>query len=161
MNKETLYRLKEALEALQPVIEHANDAPSTAVGVGDENRRRILSTADTIEMRHMLAKLTTNELWALFTEQAVTGRDSGVNAEAWIRSGGKIAYDTANMNPGMRKLLDSSAGTALVRQDLEPILYQLFIRTFPAWERFRKEPANGPVHAYDRQTSYGDAQFMT
>lgn len=161
MNKETLFRLKESLEALQPVLEGANDTPSTAFGVGDENKRRILSTSDTIEIRQKLSKLSTSELWSLFREQAVTGRDSGVNAEAWIRSGGKLAYDTANANPGMRKLLDSTAGTALVRQDLEPILYQLFIRAFPAWERFRKEPANGPIHAYDRQTSYGDAQFMT
>jgi hypothetical protein len=41
------------------------------------------------------------------------------------------------------------------------MLYELYIRTFPAWDRFAKEPANGLVHAYNRHTGYGDAQFMT
>jgi hypothetical protein len=35
------------------------------------------------------------------------------------------------------------------------------VKTFPAWERFSKEPANGLVHAYNQITAYGDAQFMT
>lgn len=32
---------------------------------------------------------------------------------------------------------------------------------FPAYERFRKIPANGLIHSWNQITAYGDAQFMT
>jgi hypothetical protein len=58
-------------------------------------------------------------------------------------------------------VLDTTGGAALQRQDLEPILYTIFVKAFPAYERFRKIPANGLVHAWNQITAYGDAQFMT
>jgi hypothetical protein len=64
-------------------------------------------------------------------------------------------------DPMLTKALDTAGATALIRQDLEPILYELYIREFPYWQRIRKEPANGLVHAYDRVTTFGDAQFMS
>jgi hypothetical protein len=63
-------------------------------------------------------------------------------------------------NPEIRKALDTSGASALIRQDLEPILYELYVKMFPAFERFTKEPANGLVHAYNQITSFGDAKFM-
>lgn len=56
----------------------------------------------------------------------------------------------------VKGLLDSSGGTTgnvLIRQDLEPTLYTLFVKTFPAWERMRKGQANGLVHAANQITS--------
>lgn len=59
--------------------------------------------------------------------------------------------------PGVRKgILDSTSGTTgnvLIRQDLEPTLYALFVKQFPAWERLKKAPANGLVHAATQITS--------
>jgi hypothetical protein len=40
-------------------------------------------------------------------------------------------------------------------------MYELFVREFPAWDSFPKEPANGLVHAFNQLTSFGDAQFMS
>jgi hypothetical protein len=41
-------------------------------------------------------------------------------------------------------------GSLLTRQGLEPILYTLFVRNFPAFERIRKAPSNGLVHAFNQ-----------
>jgi|GEM_PF-1465844 len=46
-----------------------------------------------------------------------------------------------------------SDGSALVRQDLEPIIYALFVKQFPFYEMIPKEPANGLVHAFDQMVS--------
>jgi hypothetical protein len=40
-------------------------------------------------------------------------------------------------------IIDSTQGATLIRQDLEPIFYSLFVRAFPAFERIRKGQANG------------------
>jgi hypothetical protein len=53
-------------------------------------------------------------------------------------------------------ILDSTSGTTgnvLIRQDLEPILYALFVKTFPVFERLQKGQANGLVHAFNQITS--------
>ena len=63
-------------------------------------------------------------------------------------------------DPQISKALDSSSGGALIRQDLEPVLQELFVREFPAWDMIPKIPANGLVHAYNQTTSFGDAEFM-
>jgi hypothetical protein len=78
-----------------------------------------------------------------------------------MSAGGRSVYDAVNANPQLRHALDSTGAAALIRQDLEPLLYELYIREFPAWTRFSKEPANGLVHAWNRQTGFGDAKFMT
>lgn len=65
---------------------------------------------------------------------------------------------TSPMMPaGLKKsILDTTGGTTgnvLIRQDLEPTLYALFVKVFPAFERIAKGPANGLVHAYNQITS--------
>src|SRR6266702_939285 len=58
-----------------------------------------------------------------------------------------------------KSILDSTGGTTgsvLIRQDLEPTLYALFVKQFPAFERLAKGPANGLVHAFN-QISTPDA----
>lgn len=52
-----------------------------------------------------------------------------------------------------RSILDTSSGSALIRQDLDPVLHALFVRKFPAWDRLRKVQANGLVHAFNQITS--------
>jgi hypothetical protein len=61
-------------------------------------------------------------------------------------------------------ILDSTGGTTgnvLIRQDLEPTLYALFVKTFPAFERLKKGPANGLVHAFNQITSPDASAFQS
>ena len=56
----------------------------------------------------------------------------------------------------VKSILDSTSGTTgnvLIRQDLEPTLYALFVKVFPAFDRLSKGPANGLVHAANQITS--------
>lgn len=163
-NKEFLRRILEIAEEVEQPLDAQNAVPKTAqVGIDiDANAtpQKYLSAGDQLSLRSSLKKLSDNELWALFSRQALK-KDTGVPADLWIGQGGRAMHDALQADPTLTKALDSSGGAALIRQDLEPVLYELYIREFPAWNRFRKEPANGLVHAYNRQTSFGDAQFMT
>lgn len=64
---------------------------------------------------------------------------------------------TASFVPDTLKgILDSTSGTTgnvLIRQDLEPTLYALFVKVFPAFERLQKGPSNGLVHAANQITT--------
>jgi hypothetical protein len=161
MNDEFTHRLKAALEALEPDLER-NVAP---VGVVEDQASNLgyMTMSEQLEMRNKLKKLDSHTLSGLFGAQ-LQKQGQGIPIDAWMRSGGGRAIETLlDGNPTIRKALDSAqgGGSPLIRQDLEPLLYELYIRTFPAWDRFAKEPANGLVHAYNRHTGYGDAQFMT
>lgn len=165
MDQDFVTRLKAALDELGPELAKQNDVPKTALaGVGEEQERatrKFLTSDDQLSIRRSLHKLSDAELGAFFSSQA-RKTDSGIPVDAWMAAGGNAnalasAFDT---NPQISKALDSTGATALIRQDLEPVLYELFIRNFPAWERFPKEPANGLVHAYNRTTSFGGASFM-
>lgn len=164
MDKEFLSRLRGILEELEPQLDAQNTAPRTApVAPGDNQDQppsKYLSMADQLALRASVSKLNDTELWAMFGEQA-RKRDAGVPVDIWMSAGGRSVYDAMAANPQISHALDSSGATALIRQDLEPLLYELYIREFPAWGRFRKEPANGLVHAWNRQTGFGDAKFMT
>ena len=166
LTPESLKRIREALGELGPALDSANGAPNpgTLAGVGDVTEsapQRFLSVSDQVELRQKLGKLSTNELGAMFSVQA-RKKNQGIPVDVWMAGGGGRAIEAAlDTDPTLRKALDTSGGAALIRQDLEPLLYELYIRQFPAWDRFQKEPANGLVHAYNRSTSFGDAQFMT
>lgn len=117
--------------------------------------RKVLSYGDRVLMQKELMKLSNDELIGLAFEQL--RKDRGIPIEkAWSPA----QYAAAQSDPIISKILDTGA-TALQRQDLEPILYPVFVRAFPAYERFVKEPSNGLVHTWNQITAYGDAQFMT
>lgn len=158
MNEDFTRRLRAALEALEPSLDSIGSNP---VGPGDAAPTKTwLSADEQIEMRRGIKKLSTNEIWSVFGSQAMK-EGQGLPLSVWMSSGGGRTIDALmQQNPTVRKALDTTTGSALIRQDLEPLLYELFIREFPAWDRIPKEPANGLVHAYNRQTGYGDAQFM-
>ncbi len=165
LTPESLKRIREALGELGPALDAQNGAPAAAAGVGDgtadEAPQRFLTAADQVTMRQKLRKLSSQELGSMFSVQA-RKKNQGVPVDVWMAGGGGRAIEAAlEGDPTLRKALDTSGGAALIRQDLEPLLYELYIRQFPAWDRFQKEPANGLVHAYNRSTSFGDAQFMT
>jgi len=105
------------------------------------------------ELRKKFSRMNVNELNEMLDVQA--SREVGKQADSGLLN------QLALSNPQIAKALDSSGGSALIRQDLEPILYSLFVKKFPMFERLRKEPANGLVHAFNQQTAYGDALFQT
>jgi hypothetical protein len=165
---ETLEDIQKALESLNAKPNVAPVAPAEpAVTQGIEDQAgpafpRVLSTMDQLEIRGKLRTKSTRELHTMFALQA-REQNSGIPFDVWASAGGYALQSALSKsdNPQLIKALDSSSASALIRQDLEPLLYELFVRQFPAWERFSKEPANGLVHAYNQVTSFGDAKFMT
>jgi len=165
LDVEALKRIQKALAELAPELEKQNDTPSTsAVGALDDASggaaKKFLDPAARWALQEELHKKSTPELYAMFALQArKTG--TGIPFDVWAATGGAPTMSAIGADPILTKALDTSGGTALIRQDLEPVMLELYIREFPVWDRIRKEPANGLVHAYNRATSFGDAQFMT
>lgn len=138
-------------EAAEPVIKTAGDDVSGSM----PSARKVLSNGDRILMQRELSKLTAPELTELFYMQlskSNTGLPIGNDP---------ILSAAMGQDPLISKVLDTTGGSALQRVDLDPILYTLFVKVFPAYERFRKIPANGLIHSWNQITAYGDAQFMT
>lgn len=166
----TLKGVLESLEDIGKQLAALNDTPNTAPvepvvkAVGDDSTdilsKRIMSQSEQFELRAKLKTKSTAELSAMFGIQAQR-HDAGIPFDMWANAGGYGVQAALGRDATLTKALDSSGAAALIRQDLEPILYELYVREFPAWERFAKEPANGLVHAYNQITDFGDAQFMT
>lgn len=169
---ETLERIRGSLESLAgaPRLVTPPVAPAATAGISDQaisapSRSPFMTQSEMIVLRRELRALSTQELYAVFAEQS-RRRDVGVPFDAWMAMGGAPLQQgfgelqARELSPDVQKLLDSGTGAALIRQDLEPVLYELYIRQFPAFERFPKEPANGLVHTFQQITSFGDAQFM-
>lgn len=150
--------MSEINEKLQE-LEKGLDALNSGSVVGKDNAptERSYNATDAAvlqrELRKKFQKMNSAEVTEMLDIQAQ--REGGKQAST------DVLNQLASANPNIAKLLDASGGAALIRQDLEPMLYALFVKKFPAYERLRKEPANGLVHAYNRQTSYGDAVFQT
>jgi hypothetical protein len=164
MDQDFLNRLKAAIGELEPELEKRNDTPTTATaGVGHEadSARKFLNSDDQLQIRRSLKKLSDSELGGLFSSQA-RKQGQGIPVDYWMSAGGNSnsIAQAFEQNPNITRALDSSGAAPLIRQDLEPVILEMFIRNFPAYERFQKEPANGLVHAYNRTTSFGGASFM-
>lgn len=146
--------VRERLQEVEQSLESLND--TSIVSKDGANRASAFDAAEAVmvqrELRKKFQAMPTHEVYQAIDVQA--SRESGKQASA------DILNQLANANPTISKILDSSSGTALIRQDLEPMLYSLFVKKFPFFERIRKEPANGLVHAYNQITSYGDAVFQ-
>lgn len=55
------------------------------------------------------------------------------------------------------KDLDVTSGAALIRTDIEPLLWEAYLREFPAAEQIGSIPSNGLVHTYDVRTAIPQA----
>lgn len=173
----TLEELQKSLDQLKELIGAQAETPSVIAPTPVEQTqgveaqetiapsRTLMSQSDQYEMRKMLQTKDLGELHAMFAMQAQK-KNTGIPLDAWLASGGQArmsAFDnlqTSGVDPEVQKLLDTTGGSALIRQDLEPILYELYVREFPAWARMPKEPANGLVHTYQQITAFGGAAFM-
>jgi hypothetical protein len=166
-----LASVKASLDELRGHLETLGSTPKTAVtqGVSDQgtaspNPRAIMTRSEVFEVRSALQKKSIPELHAMFDMQLYDGSRKGVGVplDIWAATGGGNTAITGLLNnPEVTKALDSGSGSALIRQDLEPVMYELFVREFPAFDRFPKEPANGLVHAFNQATSFGDAEFLS
>ena len=174
-------KVNEAFEEFSASMSALNTTPGTApvapvakalVGVGEDrgdpgNDARMMTRDRMLEVRQSLKSLSIRELNMLFAKQAARG-DTGVPIYEWLAAGGAplgARWDangglSSKVEPSTRKALDSSGASALIRQDLEPILYEIFVKIFPMADLIPTEPANGLVHAYDRQTSFGSADWI-
>lgn len=166
---ESMEQFSKALIALNDEPNSAPPVPAITQGIGEglqaaPRQSRLLSGPEMFGLRRELRTKTTPELEMLFAEQA-RQKGTGVPLDMWLNRGGYAAQSAfsqiaGQVDPDIARAIDTGASAALIRQDLEPVLYELFVRTFPAFERFRKEPANGLTHTYNQITAYGDAQFM-
>jgi len=168
---ETLEQFQKTLLALndEPTVGADAVAPVVTQGIGDgltrpAPTRKLLSPEQMFEMRTALRQKSTSELEMLFSQQARRS-DTGIPLDAWLNRSGYAAQERfgglrGEVDPEVQRALDTGGAAALIRQDLEPVLYELYIRQFPAFDRFRKEPANGLTHTYQQITNYGAAQFM-
>lgn len=160
--RELLESVNRSLNELGPVLEGLNKAPAhQSIGPDDVTgpaTSRFLSQADQFELREKLQKKSDAELVAIFSNQ-LRKTGTGIPVDYWM-GGDRGLAAAMDADPTISKALDSSSGGALIRQDLEPVLQELFVREFPAWDMIPKTPANGLVHAYNQTTSFGDAQFM-
>lgn len=161
-NRELFESVKRSLDELSPVLEGLNKAPAhQSLGPGDSpaaGPSRFLSETDRFDLQDKLRTKSDAELVSIFSSQ-LRKTGTGIPVEYWI-GGDRGLAAAMDADPTISKALDSGSGSALIRQDLEPVLQELFIREFPAWDVIPKVPANGLVHAYNQMTSFGDAQFM-
>lgn len=145
--------LNEKLQDVQKGLDTLGNAPHLVGRVADENIDLAEAYATQRELRKKFSKMSRAELGEALDIQAT--REAGKQASSDVLNRLAVA------NPNIAKLLDASGGAALIRQDLEPILYALFVKKFPFFDRIRKEPANGLVHAFNQQSAYGNAVFQT
>lgn len=157
-----LKALNALLDEYQPTLQKANDTPipeqpeTVLRKAGDDivqpygRGYDFLSKGDSLSIQRRLNGLSFDEIGYLMEKQISAGEGRGVPLRAW-----QAQMFGAN-NEVIQKALDTSGGAALIRQDLDPFLVQMFVSIFPAWQRLNKIPANGLVHAWDQLTSYGD-----
>jgi len=152
----------KAAPAQTPITQVAPTAPVTASAAPTSSP--FISMAEQMAMAKELRQRSTDEIMLMLGEQSEKA-GNGVPLGTWLAWGGvqrmqKFGSIASQLDPDVKKLLDTSSATAIIRNDLDPFMWELFIRNFPAWERFQKEPANGLVHTWMKTTDFGDAQWM-
>lgn len=167
MSLDLLKQIEGELSDLRKLLEARNETPSVAPAAAPAAPlsgataapTRYVEPAAQMSLRNELRSKRTEELLAMFSIQA-RRTDTGIPFDVWAGTGGAPTQRAIEASPMLQKALDTTGAAAMIRQDLEPLMYELYIREFPYWERITKEPANGLVHAYNKVTSFGDAQFM-
>lgn len=170
-----LRSVAETNERIGGFLEKLNGAPletsiptTPAQTVGEAAapiRRGMLNGEERAFLHSEMSRRSDAEVSAMFSAQ-IRKRDAGVPLDHWLSAGGYTLQNALgelqshHLDLDVAKAIDTSGASVLIRQDLEPILYQVFVRQFPFYDRVPKEPANGLVHAFNRITAYGSASFM-
>jgi len=179
-SQDTLGQIEGHLSKLaEPVTVTAPPAAATA-GVESQAtppsgiERQIMDMRTKSELRTLLRTKSTAEIHMLFGMALAKGarERAGLPFEVWAASSGQASaiynafHERAGMpgaegiSPDVLRALDTGGAAALIRTDLEPFLYELYVREFPGYDRMVKEPANGLIHSYNQITSFGGAKFM-
>jgi len=153
------------LKEVTPMIEKwasATPPEPTTVASPAVNASRVNAYEEMVELRSELVKHNDAQLSRMIGLQLIKGarEGQGVPLSRWL-AGDRAAYQIMQGNDIVSKALDTGSGSALIRQDLEPLLYAAFVRRFPLWDRLRKESSNGLVHSYNRQDAAPDATFIS
>ena len=61
---------------------------------------------------------------------------------------------------GFSSTVSSSGASILVRVDIEDLVYEIYLRKFPAYETVAKIPANGLTHSWNVRTDPGPADVI-
>jgi hypothetical protein len=127
------YDLKNVLNALEQfggTFERANDESITLRAAGDDapittqpSLGRVLNEEDRFYLQRSLMSMSGQELSHLFYLQLGSKAGGGVPLAQWMFGGNRGLAEFAGSDPTIQNLLDLSGGSALVRQDLDPILY--------------------------------------
>lgn len=157
------------------------DAPVITQGVESQAasapsflERRLMDQRLKWELRQLLRTKSTPEIHMLFSMALAQGvvKGGGIPFEVWASQGGQAnsifegfhqgagTKMAADVDPTVLRALDSGGAAALIRTDLEPFLYELYVREFAGYDRMVREPANGLIHSYNQITSFGGAKFM-
>ena len=172
-----LTKLAESQEKIAGSLEKMNSAPLMENPVmggvqtveeqatpAQPQTRKYITPDERVLLGETVKNMSDSEIGMMVSSQ-VRKQGSGIPLETWLNSAGfsaQVAFDgiTQQLSPDIQKAIDTTSASALIRQDLEPLLYEVFVRIFPAFDRFTKEPANGLTHAWNQITQYGDAVFM-
>ena len=158
--KAALAQLNEITPALQQAAKAQEPSPEAAAAAAASAAAIPASYGDIVKLRKdFLVNYSDQELMRCIGEQMVAGSKDGqgVPFDTWA---GESAKAAALGHPMLQKLIDVAGGSALIRQDLEPMLYAAFVRRFPLYDRLSKEPSNGLVHAYNRTDAPPTASFI-
>lgn len=155
----------EALVELSPAYRRLADQAVM------DNPHQFLSQKGTDGKGHVV---TIGQLEGMMQALLQKGRgQNGVPLEQWLAGGGQKQAIEQHLEKALQggffgsgsavaKALDTTlssgvGGGALVRTDLEPFLYEAYLRSFPALEILRTFPSNGVVHSYDVRSALGNA----
>ncbi len=148
----------EKWSAAPPPEERIAALPGTRTALAFEDAyERVLN------LRSELSSVSNANLKRMIDHQLVKGaaEGQGIPLSRWASSRGTVEVMQNGFGPDVIKLLDTAGGSALIRQDLEPLLYVGFVRRFPLWERITRQPSNGLVHAFNRVDAAPDATFIS
>src|SRR5262245_31757267 len=131
------YELKNVLKALEEfgtTFEAASEEPITLRTAGEEtpvpsavtqpSLAKVLNEDDRYYLQRSLMSMSDQELTHLFYLQLGSKNSNPISLAQWaFGSGNRGLAEFAGNDPYIQNVLDLSGGSALVRQDLDPILY--------------------------------------
>lgn len=144
----------EKFAAAKPPVSEQTQAPAPA------QKDVSMTYEQVIEARERFVRTPPADLYRMIGLQLRKGSDEGYGVPFTSWANDSVRSVMAN-EPMLVKLIDTSGGVALIRQDLEPLLYAAFVQEFPWFARIPKEPSNGLVHAFNRVDSPPTAAFIT
>ena len=153
------------LKDLQPILEKWEATPTDDLrtdapqGVKTPSITAFDNYMKVVELRQSLFGESQQNLYRMIGQQLVAGAGEGrgIPVNKWADGATARAMQE---DDALVKLLDTAGGTAMIRQDLEPLLYAAFVQSFPWWERISKIPSNGLVHAFNRIDELPTATFI-